>query len=60
MVTLTTYGLLSSSSICSATWSYITSIITTNVAHLSAVNFYSHNDMDMMEIGMRQQDRTRC
>ncbi|KAF8160647.1 glycoside hydrolase superfamily [Crassisporium funariophilum] len=35
----------------SATWSYITSIITTNVAHLSAVNFGSHNDMDMMEIG---------
>ncbi|KAG6920247.1 hypothetical protein DXG01_005016 [Tephrocybe rancida] len=35
----------------SATWSYITSIITTNVAHLSATTFYSHNDMDMMEIG---------
>ncbi|KAF5322226.1 hypothetical protein D9619_001332 [Psilocybe cf. subviscida] len=35
----------------SATWSYITSIINTNLAHLSAVNFGAHNDMDMMEIG---------
>ncbi|KAF8971114.1 glycoside hydrolase [Flammula alnicola] len=35
----------------SATWSYITSILTTNVAHLSSVNFFAHNDMDMMEIG---------
>ncbi|KDR75050.1 hypothetical protein GALMADRAFT_140601 [Galerina marginata CBS 339.88] len=35
----------------SATWSYITSIITTNVAHISATNFFAHNDMDMMEIG---------
>ena len=34
-----------------ATWSFISSEISTNVAHLSAVNFYSHNDMDMMEIG---------
>ncbi|KAK0504825.1 glycoside hydrolase, partial [Armillaria luteobubalina] len=34
-----------------ATWSYITSIITINVAHLSAIGFYAHNDMDMMEIG---------
>ncbi|KAI0318871.1 glycoside hydrolase superfamily [Amylostereum chailletii] len=34
-----------------ATWSYITSIMTTNVAHLSSVDFYAHNDMDMMEIG---------
>ncbi|KAK0225861.1 glycoside hydrolase [Armillaria fumosa] len=34
-----------------ATWSYITSIIATNVAHLSAIGFYAHNDMDMMEIG---------
>jgi len=32
-------------------WSYITSIITTNVAHLSSINFWAHNDMDMMEIG---------
>jgi len=35
----------------SATWSYITSIITTNVAHITATNFFAHNDMDMMEIG---------
>ncbi|THH15641.1 hypothetical protein EW146_g4866 [Bondarzewia mesenterica] len=35
----------------SASWSYITSIMSTNVAHLSAVDFYAHNDMDMMEIG---------
>jgi alpha-galactosidase len=35
----------------SATWSYIASIITTNVNHLASINFYSHNDMDMMEIG---------
>ncbi|KAF8894105.1 glycoside hydrolase [Infundibulicybe gibba] len=34
-----------------ATWSYITSIIKTNVAHLSAIKFGAHNDMDMMEIG---------
>ncbi|KAF9482231.1 glycoside hydrolase [Pholiota conissans] len=32
-------------------WGYITGIITTNVAHLSSINFFSHNDMDMMEIG---------
>lgn len=36
---------------CSATWSYITSIISTSVAHISATNFFAHNDMDMMEIG---------
>ncbi|KAG6896797.1 hypothetical protein C0992_005947 [Termitomyces sp. T32_za158] len=35
----------------SPTWSYITSIITTNVAHISSTTFYAHNDMDMMEIG---------
>ncbi|TFK44245.1 glycoside hydrolase superfamily [Crucibulum laeve] len=35
----------------SATWSYITSIINTNVAHISAVKYGAHNDMDMMEIG---------
>ncbi|RPD75315.1 glycoside hydrolase [Lentinus tigrinus ALCF2SS1-7] len=35
----------------SASWSYITSIITTNVQHLDSIDFYSHNDMDMMEIG---------
>ncbi|KAG6850968.1 hypothetical protein H0H93_005837 [Arthromyces matolae] len=35
----------------SATWSYITSIIATNVAVLSYTNFNGHNDMDMMEIG---------
>ncbi|KDR71599.1 hypothetical protein GALMADRAFT_143854 [Galerina marginata CBS 339.88] len=34
-----------------ATWTFITTAITTNVAHLSSVNFFSHNDMDMMEIG---------
>ncbi|KJA20043.1 glycoside hydrolase family 27 protein [Hypholoma sublateritium FD-334 SS-4] len=34
-----------------ASWSYITSIISTNVAYLSSVNFFAHNDMDMMEIG---------
>lgn len=35
----------------SATWSYITSIIASNVQYLSYVGFYAHNDMDMMEIG---------
>ncbi|KAG8773386.1 hypothetical protein FRC15_002039 [Serendipita sp. 397] len=35
----------------SATWSYITSIINSNSNYLDYVNFYSHNDMDMMEIG---------
>ncbi|KAF8919909.1 glycoside hydrolase superfamily [Mucidula mucida] len=35
----------------SPTWSYIMNIITTNVAHLSAIDFWAHNDMDMMEIG---------
>ncbi|ETW80921.1 glycoside hydrolase family 27 protein [Heterobasidion irregulare TC 32-1] len=35
----------------SATWSYITSIMTTNVQYLSSIDFYAHNDMDMMEIG---------
>ncbi|KAI0785672.1 glycoside hydrolase superfamily [Abortiporus biennis] len=38
----------------SASWSYITSIINTNVQHLSSVDFFSHNDMDMMEIGNGQ------
>ncbi|KAF4593379.1 hypothetical protein EYR38_009093 [Pleurotus pulmonarius] len=33
------------------TWSYITSIININIAHLSSINFFAHNDMDMMEIG---------
>ncbi|KAI0266743.1 glycoside hydrolase superfamily [Gloeopeniophorella convolvens] len=33
------------------TWGYIASIMSTNVAHLSSINFFSHNDMDMMEIG---------
>ena len=37
--------------ILSATWSFITSVININVAHLSANNYWSHNDMDMMEIG---------
>ncbi|THU95340.1 glycoside hydrolase [Dendrothele bispora CBS 962.96] len=35
----------------SSTWSYIADIMSINVAHLSAVDFFSHNDMDMMEIG---------
>ncbi|KAG8828620.1 hypothetical protein FRB91_006523 [Serendipita sp. 411] len=35
----------------SATWSYITSIINSNSYYLDYVNFYAHNDMDMMEIG---------
>ncbi|GLB37677.1 putative melibiase [Lyophyllum shimeji] len=35
----------------SPSWSYITSIIKTNVAHLNYTNFWAHNDMDMMEIG---------
>ncbi|PPQ76390.1 hypothetical protein CVT26_015379 [Gymnopilus dilepis] len=32
-------------------WSFITSVIAKNVAILEYVDFYSHNDMDMMEIG---------
>lgn len=32
-------------------WNYIKSIITTNVKYLNYVDFYGHNDMDMMEIG---------
>ncbi|KAJ6586878.1 glycoside hydrolase [Mycena vulgaris] len=35
----------------SATWSYITSIISTAVSHVSEDNFGAHGDMDMMEIG---------
>ncbi|OCH95116.1 glycoside hydrolase [Obba rivulosa] len=34
-----------------ASWSYITSIISTNAQYLSYVDFWAHNDMDMMEIG---------
>ncbi|KIP11591.1 glycoside hydrolase family 27 protein [Phlebiopsis gigantea 11061_1 CR5-6] len=34
-----------------ATWSYITEIITDNAQYLDYVDFYAHNDMDMMEIG---------
>ncbi|TDL18476.1 glycoside hydrolase [Rickenella mellea] len=34
-----------------AAWSFVTTAITSNAPHLSSVNFYSHNDMDMMEIG---------
>ncbi|KAG6332386.1 hypothetical protein ID866_6706 [Astraeus odoratus] len=33
------------------TWDSIISIITANAAILDYVDFYSHNDMDMMEIG---------
>ncbi|KIM69771.1 glycoside hydrolase family 27 protein [Scleroderma citrinum Foug A] len=32
-------------------WSSVVSIITANAAILDYVDFYSHNDMDMMEIG---------
>jgi alpha-galactosidase len=35
----------------SAQWSYIANIIAINVQHLSSIDFFSHNDMDMMEIG---------
>ncbi|KAF9003997.1 glycoside hydrolase superfamily [Cyathus striatus] len=35
----------------SATWSYFMSIISTNVLRLDYVDFWAHNDMDMMEIG---------
>ncbi|KAF8844297.1 glycoside hydrolase [Paxillus ammoniavirescens] len=33
------------------TWNSVISIITANAAILDYVDFYSHNDMDMMEIG---------
>ncbi|TDL16123.1 glycoside hydrolase [Rickenella mellea] len=33
------------------TWDFILDAITTNVDILNRVDFYSHNDMDMMEIG---------
>lgn len=36
----------------SPTWSYIMDIITINVQHLDTINFFGHNDMDMMEVGM--------
>ncbi|KAG7098845.1 hypothetical protein E1B28_000748 [Marasmius oreades] len=32
-------------------WSYVVSAITNNVQYLSSIDFYGHNDMDMMEIG---------
>jgi len=32
-------------------WKYIKSIMKTNVEHLDSVDFFAHNDMDMMEIG---------
>jgi len=32
-------------------WSSIASIVSFNVQHLDSIDFYSHNDMDMMEIG---------
>ncbi|KAA1473947.1 glycoside hydrolase [Dentipellis sp. KUC8613] len=35
----------------SANWDYITSIMVTNVQHLDTIDFFAHNDMDMMEIG---------
>jgi len=33
------------------TWDSITSIVSFNVQHLDSIDFFSHNDMDMMEIG---------
>ncbi|KAF5351854.1 hypothetical protein D9756_007702 [Leucocoprinus leucothites] len=35
----------------SPTWSYLMNIIKINVAHLDTIDFFGHNDMDMMEIG---------
>ncbi|KAL0068749.1 hypothetical protein AAF712_004078 [Marasmius tenuissimus] len=35
----------------SPTWSFILSVLKLNIPYLSVNNFYSHNDMDMMEIG---------
>ncbi|KAF8265236.1 glycoside hydrolase superfamily [Lactarius quietus] len=35
----------------SPTWEYIKSIMEINVDHLSSIDFFAHNDMDMMEIG---------
>ena len=32
-------------------WGYIKSIITKNADYLKYVDFFAHNDMDMMEIG---------
>ncbi|EJD03845.1 glycoside hydrolase, partial [Fomitiporia mediterranea MF3/22] len=32
-------------------WSYITEIIALNVQHLDSIQFFAHNDMDMMEVG---------
>jgi alpha-galactosidase len=34
-----------------ANWDYIKSILVTNTKYLDYIDFYSHNDMDMMEIG---------
>jgi hypothetical protein len=31
-----------------ANWNSIISIVASNVQHLNSVNFYAHNDMDMM------------
>ncbi len=35
----------------SPTWDYIIHVMRVNVEILDHVDFYSHNDMDMMEIG---------
>ncbi|KAI0254137.1 glycoside hydrolase [Lactifluus subvellereus] len=35
----------------SPSWKYMKSIMSTNVDHLSSVDFFAHNDMDMMEVG---------
>ncbi|KAI0318865.1 glycoside hydrolase superfamily, partial [Amylostereum chailletii] len=32
-------------------WNYLMSIMTVNSQHLDTVDFFAHNDMDMMEIG---------
>lgn len=34
----------------SASWSFITDIITQNVLYLSYVDFFAHNDMDMVSL----------
>ncbi|KAI0779331.1 glycoside hydrolase [Fomes fomentarius] len=34
-----------------ASWDYILDITKTNVQHLDTIDFFGHNDMDMMEIG---------
>jgi hypothetical protein len=45
------YIILAQQQINSASWSYITSIISTAVMH-AQTGFFGHGDMDMMEIGL--------